>query len=107
MVDSTFDLQVNCGSRLSIGLVDVRVAIVLQATNIDRADTSGSMSYDANVFRKADVGLAYAAFNIGGQIRLAVAREVNIHLARTEMQIQPRKRKVAKMQIALPSAHVN
>src|SRR5712691_11905374 len=90
--DAAFDFQVNGGGRLSISLVGVGVAVVLQPTNVDGPDAAGSMSDDADVFRKADVGLAHAPFNVGGQIGFAVAREVDVHLAGPEIQVEPGER---------------
>src|SRR5467141_5410973 len=45
--------------------------------------------------------------NVGRQISFAVAGEVDVHLARPEIQIQPRERNVAEMQIPLPCAHIH
>jgi len=58
-------------------------------------------------FREADVGLPHTPFNVGSQIGLAVAGEVHIHLARSEIQIQPCKRNISKMEVSLSRAHIH
>jgi len=65
------------------------------------------VSNHADVFRKADGGLAHAPFNVGRQISFAVAGEVDRPLPRSDIQIQPRERNVAKMQIPLPRPHIH
>src|SRR5467141_3254614 len=45
--------------------------------------------------------------NVGRQISFAVAGEVDVHLPRSDIQIQPRERNVAKMQIPLPRPHIH
>src|SRR5260370_3526568 len=107
LADAAVSLQVNGRSRFPISIVGVGITIVFQSMHINGTDAAGRMSDDADVFRKADVGLAHPAFNVGGQIGLAVAREVNIHLARPDMEIQPGEWNVAKMQIPLPGSHIH
>src|SRR6266849_263050 len=105
--DSAFHFQVNGGRGFSISVVGVGVPVVLQAAHVDRTDAAGCMSDDADVFRETNVGLPHAASNVGRQVGFAVAGEVDIDLARADIEIQPGERKVAKMQIHLPGPHIH
>src|SRR5260370_3058268 len=80
---------------------------MLQAMPVDGADAAGSVSNHTDVFRKTDIGLSHAPLNVGRQISFAIAGEVDVHLARPEIQIQPGERDVAKMQISLPGPHIH
>src|SRR2546430_17437786 len=84
LTDTAFHFQVNRRRGFSIGIIGVGVPVVLQAAHVDRADAAGRVSNDADVFRKADIGLPHTPFNVGRQIGPAVAGEVHIHLARSE-----------------------
>src|ERR1700704_6950412 len=75
--------------------------------HVDGANAAGCMSDDADVFGEKNVGLAHAAFNVSGQIGLAIASEVDIHLPRAEIEIKPGERHVAKMQIPLSRSHIH
>src|SRR2546430_9007855 len=75
--------------------------------HVDGADAAGSVSNDTDIFRKADVGLSNAAFNIGGQVGLAVTGEVDIHLARSHMEVQAGQGNVAQVQASLSCPHIH
>src|SRR6266481_1391001 len=75
--------------------------------HVNGADASRGAGDDADIFRKTNVGLAYAAFDVGGQIGFALASEVHVHLAGADVQIQTSERNVAKMEISLACAHVH
>src|SRR5712692_109710 len=105
--DSAFHFQVNCRRSFSISIVGVGVAIALQATHVDGPDAAGRMSNDADVFGEPDVGLPHPPFNVDPQVGFAVAGEVDIHLARPEIEFQPGERNITKMQIPLPGPHIH
>src|SRR6266851_7099563 len=105
--DSAFHFQVNRRGGFSVSVVGVGVPVVLQAVHVDRADAAGRMSNNADVFRKTNVGLPHAPFNVGRQIRFAVASQVDVHLARPEIEIQPGERNILKMQISVSRAHIH
>src|SRR5712664_4514556 len=65
------------------------------------------MSNDADVFWETDVGMAHASFNVGRQISFAVAGQVDVHLARADIEIQPGERNISKMQISVSRAHIH
>src|SRR5437773_373528 len=80
LADATLHFQVYRRGGFAIGIVYIGVYIVLQTVDVGGADAAGSVSNDTDIFRKADVGLSNAAFNIGGQVGLAVSGDVDIHL---------------------------
>src|SRR5260370_37697248 len=89
LADSAFHFQVNRRGGFSISVVGVGVSVVLQTVHVDRADAAGRMSNDADVFWETDVGMAHASFNVGRQISFAVVGQVDVHLARADIEIQP------------------
>src|SRR5712692_3675892 len=66
LADSTLHFQVNGRRGLSISIVGVGITVVLQSMYIDGAYAAGRMSNDADIFRKADGGLAHPPFNVRG-----------------------------------------
>src|SRR2546425_741381 len=105
LADATLHFQVNRRGGFAIGIVDIGVSIVLQTAHVDGADAAGSVSNDTDIFRKADVGLSNAAFNIGGQIGLAVTGGVDIHLGRSHIGVQAGLWDVEPVQDSLSLLH--
>ena len=97
---AAFHLEVNGYGRLAVELVGVLVAVVLQAVSVDGTDAAAGVDDDADVFRQANVGFADAAFDIRGEVGLAVASEIDIDLARSHVQIEAGDVNVAEAQIA-------
>src|SRR5579859_7472705 len=105
--NATFDLEVDCHGRLAVGVVRVLVAIVLQTVRIDGADSAGCVDDYADIFGQADVGFADAPFDVGGEIRLAVASEIDIHLAGADVQRKASDINVSQTQVAVAGPHVD
>src|SRR5579859_2363012 len=105
--NATFDFEVDRHGRLTVGVVRVLVAIVLQTVRIDRADSAGCVDDYADIFGQADVGFADAAFDVGGEIRLAISGEIDIHLAGADVQREASDINVSQTQVAVAGSHVD
>ena len=82
LADSTLHFEANGGGGFSVGFVGIGVAVELQTVDFDGTDSSGGMGDDPDVFRQANLGLTYAAFDVGSQIGFSVTGEVDIHWTR-------------------------
>src|SRR5258708_105560 len=107
LANAAFYLQANRSGSLSVSVIRVSTVFVFQSVRFHVSDSSGSVHDHAHVFWQSDIRLPHAPFDIGRQIRLAVAGEIDIHLSRADIQIQARERHIAQMQISLPRAHVD
>src|SRR5579859_5912800 len=99
--------QVNRHGRLSVSLVGVRATLLFQPMGADGTNAPRSLRNNADFFRQPDVGLSHAAFDVGGQIGLTVARQIHIHLPRAQMEIETSQRNISKIQVPLPRSHVH
>src|SRR5579859_5049938 len=105
--NATFDFEVDRHGRLAVGVVRVLIAIVLQTVCIDGADSAGCVDDHADILGQADVGFADAAFNVGGETRLAIAGEIDIHLAGADVQREASDINVSQTQVAVAGPHVD
>ena len=101
------DLEVNGYGRLAVEFVSVFVAVMFESVRTDRAYSAAGVNNDSDILRQANVGFSDATFDIGNEIGLAIAREVDIDLSRTHVQIEAGHINVAQSQIAAAGAHID
>src|SRR6266849_8375257 len=104
---AALDGKANRGGSLAVRLVGIFIIFVAQSVSFDRADAAGSADHEANFSGQADGHLANAAFKMGNQIILAVARKVQIRLACAHGHLQARHRHITKVQLAAAGAHLD
>ncbi len=107
LADATLDLDVDGGGSLAVGIVGVLIAVVVQAMSLHGTQAAGSVNNDTDVTGEANGGLSDAALKVGIEILLTVTGEVEVQLTGPHFDLEVSKRNVAKMQLALASAHLN
>src|SRR5712671_830238 len=105
--DAALHRQTNRRRRLAVGFVGIFVVIVAQSVSVHRANAARSVNHHANFSGQPYGHLANPALQIGDQIILAIAREIQISLTSAHLHFQSCDRHVAKVQLAAARAHFN
>src|SRR3974377_1388938 len=88
VADAAFDGKMNGLGSFAIHGVDVLTVFFFQAMDIDGSQTAVDVGANADVFGETNDGFADAAVDTGLEIPAAFAGEVDVDLARTNVELQ-------------------
>src|SRR6267378_4923976 len=105
--DAALHRQTNRGRRFAVSFVGIFAIVVAQSMRVHRADATRSVNHHPNFSGQPYGHLANPALQVGDQIVLAIAREIQISLTSAHLHFQPCDGHVAKAQLAAARAHFN
>ena len=107
VADTSLDSQAQGVWGFAVGCVDIlSVLIFFEAMDIDGAEAAVDGGDDSDVFRQLDDGFTDSALDDGLEVFAALAGEIDVGLARADIEFQTREVDLGEIQIAASGAHV-
>src|SRR5215212_10226375 len=104
---AALDVYTEVDIRFAVGVVDVRVAHLLEPFGVDPTDSTFGFRLDPYLAGQQHRGLAYPTPYAGVEALRVVAREIHRGLARTHLKIYSLKGEAVQIQVALSRADLH